>query len=258
MDTISWYVYLLGALAGLAAGFINTLAGNGSAITLPMLSMLGLPAGMANGTNRVGVAAQSLTGYLTFRKKGVHTDGAALWWLIVPAVVGSVAGAQLAVELHEKYLNLALSCLMALLLYLVVKDPERWLAAATPNPSGFRSVKTTLLMLAVGLYGGFIQAGVGILILAALVLGAGYSLNQANSIKSLLVFAFTIPALFIFIINGQVNWYLGLLLTVGQTAGAWAAATFAVKIPRANYWIRLLLIAVIVMAIVHFGRSFAA
>ncbi|OWY22144.1 sulfite exporter TauE/SafE family protein [Sphingobacteriales bacterium UPWRP_1] len=257
MDSIPWYVYLLGALAGLAAGVINTLAGNGSAITLPMLALLGLPAGMANGTNRVGVAAQSLTGYLTFRKKGVHTGGAELWWLITPAVAGSIAGAQLAVELNEKYLNLCLASLMVVLLYLVIKDPERWLAAETPHPKRLRSTKTVMLMFAVGLYGGFIQAGVGILILAALVLGAGYSLNQANSIKSLLVFAFTLPALFIFIINGQVNWFLGLLLTAGQAVGAWLAATFAVNMPTANQWIRVLLIAVIIVAIVHFGRNFA-
>lgn len=256
MEGTPWFIYLLAALAGLVAGIINTLAGNGSAITLPILALLGLPTGMANGTNRVGVAAQSLVGYLTFRKRGVRAGGSAMWWLITPAVLGSVLGAQLAVELNEKYLNLALSCLMVLLLYLVIKNPERWLAAQTPNKAKLRSLKTLLLMFVVGLYGGFIQAGVGILILATLVLGVGYNLTQANSIKSLLVFAFTLPALFIFLVNGQVNWPLGLLLTVGQSMGAWLAATFAVKIPQANAYIRWLLIGVIVVAIIHFGRHF--
>jgi len=257
METLPWYIYLFAIFTGFVAGIMNTLAGNGSALTLPVLVLLGLPTGVANGTNRIGVLVQSLTGYLTFKKGGMSADTAAFKWLVIPAVAGSVAGAQKAVVLHEKFLNLALACLMLLLLYLTLKNPAQWLTTQQPNAHKLRNAKTLMLMFLVGIYGGFIQAGVGIIILTALVPFAGYSLTQANSIKSLLVLAFTIPALLVFILNGQVNWLLGLLLSVGQALGAWVAATFALRVARANVYIRYLLIAVIVFACVQFFYKFA-
>jgi uncharacterized membrane protein YfcA len=251
METMPWYFYLFAVLVGFAAGIINTLAGNGSALTLPVLTFLGFT-GIANATNRVGVAVQSLVGYLSFRRGGIKTDGSTIWYLILPAIVGSITGAQIAVTLNEKYLNLVIGGLMFLLLYIVIKNPERWLATQTPDASKLRSPKNIAFMFMVGIYGGFIQVGVGIFILATLVLGAGYNLTQANSIKSLLVFAFTVPALLIFMSKGMVNWPLGLLLTVGQAAGAWIAVSFAVKVPSSNLWIRRLLIVVLLGAVVLF------
>ena len=252
MEIMPWYFYLFAALVGFVAGIINTLAGNGSALTLPMLTFLGLPTDIANATNRVGVAVQSLVGYLTFRKGGIKTDGSTIWYLILPSIVGSVAGAQFAVSINERYLNLILGVVMLLLLYLVVKNPERWLAAQTPDSTKLRSIKNIVFMYIVGFYGGFIQIGVGIFILAALVLSAGYNLTQANSIKSLIVFSFTLPALLVFIYQGYINWSLGLLLTVGQASGAWVAATYTVKISSSNIWIRRLLMLVLVWAVIHF------
>src|SRR5215213_1564020 len=91
-------------LTGFAAGFINTLAGSGSLLTLPILILLGLPANVANGTNRVGVLMQNVVAVATFRQSGA-LPLAGSWKLIVPSVVGSVIGAALAVDLDEMLLR---------------------------------------------------------------------------------------------------------------------------------------------------------
>ncbi len=248
---IAWYLYPLIILAGIVAGFINTLAGNGSAITLSLLVFLGLSPTMANGTNRVGVIVQSIIGYQTFKRNGmVHKEG--VWWLIVPAVLGAIIGALIAVDLDEATMNLALGILMIVLLGLVLVNPKKWLADQMVDPSKIKSPATIAAMFLVGMHGGFIQAGVGVLLLTTLVLGAGYSLSKANGVKLLIVIFFTTPALLLFLYHGQVNWFFAILLTVGQSIGAWIGATYASKYENANIWVRRLLIGVILIAIVKF------
>ena len=252
MDS-SWYALPILLFTGIISGFINTLAGSGSALTLPVLSFLGLPANMANGTNRVAVLFQSAIGYYTFRKGGVVPSfNKAMLWLILPTVIGAILGALIAVQLDEKMMNLALGLLMVFLLGLVVFNPKKWLLDQTADPDKFKSVGNVLLFFMIGLHGGFIQAGVGVLLLSALVLSAGYSLISANSIKLLIVLAFGFPALCLFAYYGQINWYYGLLLTMGQGFGAWLAAKFALHSPNAPIWIRRLLVVVLVVGIIRF------
>lgn len=246
-----WWLYPLAIFGGLLAGVINTLAGSGSAVTLPLLVFLGLDANMANGTNRVGIIFQSLIAVRKFKTSGnLQTKGIA--WLVVPAVIGAVIGALAATELNEESMNFALGVLMVFLLFLVLANPKKWLAEAMPDPSKLKSPRNVFLMFLVGIHGGFVQAGVGIMLLAVLVLGAGYSLVRANGVKLVIVFCFAVPALLLFAWNGQVNWFWGCLVAIGQSIGGWVGATFAVGYPQANVWIRRLLIVVILMAMVKF------
>jgi len=252
---LEWLVYPLVILAGLLAGFVNTLAGNGSAITLALLVFLGLSPTMANGTNRIGVAVQSLIACNTFRKRGmVPTQH--IWWLIIPTVLGAILGASIAVDLDEEMMNLALGILMLVLLGVVLFNPKKWLVEQTLNPQKIKSLKTVSVFFLVGVHGGFIQAGVGILLLAALVLGASYSLSQANGVKLLIVLVFTVPALSLFVYMGQVNWFYGALLSIGQSVGAWLGANFATRYENANLWVRRLLIVVILLGIVKFFKLY--
>jgi uncharacterized membrane protein YfcA len=214
-------------VVGFAAGFINTLAGSGSLLTLPMLILLGLPANVANATNRVGVLLQTIAAVATFRQRGA-LPLAGSWKLIVPAVVGSVVGAELAVDLDEALLRQTIGVLMLVLIVLMLLKPERWIAAhATPREP--RLLVEVPLFFAIGVYGGFIQVSVGLFLLAGLVLGAGYNLVGANALKNLIVLVLTAAALVVFIANDQVQWTLGLLLGAGQAVGAWVAARFAVR-----------------------------
>ncbi len=249
-----WLLYPAVIVAGIAAGIINTLAGNGSAITLSVLVFLGLPANMANGTNRLAILFQSYVGYRTFKNNDLLISEGK-WWMIIPAVIGAIIGAYVAVDLDEQMLNLAMGVLMVFLLILVLVNPKKWLADQKPDMSKVKSWKTILIFFLVGFHGGFIQAGVGVLLLAALVLGAGYSLKYANGIKLLIVLFFTAPAFLLFLYKGQVVWFWAILLTIGQIIGAWIAANFASHYPNANVWVRRVLIVVIIVAI---GKFFGA
>ena len=165
-------------VAGFIAGFINTLAGSGSLLTLPMLILLGLPANVANATNRVGVLLQTIAAVATFRHRGALPLGGS-WKLLVPSIVGGVVGAELAVDLDEALLRQTIGVLMLVLIVLMFLKPERWIAAhATPREP--RLLVEVPLFFAIGIYGGFIQVSVGLFLLAGLVLGAGYNLVGAN------------------------------------------------------------------------------
>ena len=214
-------------LTGFVAGFINTLAGSGSLLTLPILILLGLPANVANGTNRVGVVLQNIVAVATFRQRGaLPLEGS--WKLIVPSVLGAIVGAELAVDLDEALLRQTIGVLMIVLLVLMLLKPERWIAAHAARREP-RMLVEVPLFFAIGVYGGFIQVSVGLFLIAGLVLGAGYNLVGANALKNLIVLVFTAAALVVFVLNDQVQWTLGLLLGGGQALGAWVAAHFAVR-----------------------------
>jgi uncharacterized membrane protein YfcA len=233
-------------IVGFAAGFINTLAGSGSLLTLPLLILLGLPANVANGTNRVGVLLQNIVAVAAFRRRGtLPLEGS--WKLILPSVVGAVVGAELAVDLDEQLLRQTIGVLLLVLLAVMLLNPERWIASRVA-PREPRLLVEVPLFFAIGVYGGFIQVSVGLFLLAGLVLGAGYNLIGANAMKNLMVLVFTAAALVVFVVNGQVDWTLGLLLGAGQAAGAWTAVHFAVK--RGAAFVRSAVVVVTVVSAV--------
>jgi hypothetical protein len=158
-------------------------------------------------------------------------------------VLGSVLGAELAVDLDEALMRRVIGVLMLVMLAVMLLKPERWIAAhATRRPP--RLFVELPLFFVIGVYGGFIQAGVGIFLLAGLVLGAGFNLVGANAVKNLIVLVFTAAALVVFVRNGQVQWTLGLLLATGQAAGAWLAVRIAVK--RGAEFVRWVVIVIVV------------
>ena len=225
---MAWHSYLLLVGAGLAAGFINTLAGSGSAVTLPALMLLGLPANVANGTNRVAIVLQNVAGVSAFRRQGVlDVRGAAM--LSVPAVLGSVLGAQVAVSLNEELMRRAIGALMLVMLVVIVVRPKRWLQGEMEEMTGWPNWRQLLLFFAIGVYGGFIQVGVGIFLLSGLVLALDYDLVRANAVKVAIVLCFTAAALLVFVRNGQVRWDVGLILAIGNVIGAWLGARVAVE-----------------------------
>ena len=228
-------------IIGFAAGFVNTIAGSGSLLTVPMLILFGLPANVANGTNRVGVTFQNIVAVATFMRHGA-IDRAGAWRLLVPSVLGGIVGAQLAVDLDEALLRRVIGALMIGLLVVMLVQPERWLAA----PGARR--RTSLLLelpvfFAIGVYGGFIQIGVGIFLSAALVLCSGYDLVAANALKNVLVLAFTVAALVVFIVNHEVQWALGLLVAAFQGAGAWVAVHLTMR--RGAGFVRIAMIVIV-------------
>ncbi|MEA3334929.1 MAG: sulfite exporter TauE/SafE family protein [Chloroflexota bacterium] len=242
---MAWYLYLLAILAGTLAGFINTLAGSGSLITLPFLIFLGLPPTVANGTNRIGVLFQTMVSSTSFHRKGV-LDWRAGLILAIPATFGSILGARIAVDIDEEMMQTVIGVVMVIMLMIIIVRPNRWLEGSSELLFRRPGIKEILLFFAIGVYGGFIQAGVGIFLLAGLVLGVGYDLVRANAVKSLIIMIFTVAALAVFVANDQVVWSLGLLMAVGQMIGGWLGATFAVE--KGAVWVRRLLIVVVAVA----------
>lgn len=225
---MEWYTYLAIIVVGIIAGFINTLAGSGSLLTLPLLIFLGLPANVANGTNRVGILLQTIVAVGSFRKKKVfhYSEGT---WLVIPASIGSLLGALVAVNFSERILSLFIGGLLIFMFFIILIKPERWLREQAGKIDGSPKFWRMVIFFFIGVYGGFIQAGVGFFLLAGLVLGMGADLIKANALKAYIILVFTILALVVFIINGQVNLKVGLILAVGNMIGAWLGAHTAVS-----------------------------
>jgi len=250
-----WYFYLLLTGAGFLAGVINTLAGSGSLITLPVLIFLGLPATVANGTNRIGVILQNIVAGLSFnRSRMLDLRGALL--LSVPAIFGSLLGASIAVNLNEELMERVIGAVMVLMLFVMWLRPQRWLEGKVLTLEKALSWQQALVLFAIGVYGGFIQAGVGIFLLAALVLSVGYDLVRANAVKIVIILVFTISSLLIFASNNQVDWAAGVLLGSGNMGGAWVAARMAVA--KGASWVRWVVIATVAFSAAYLLGFFDA
>ena len=246
--------YLIAIAGAFVAGGINTLSGNGSAITLTILmELLGLPANVANGTNRVGVLTQGLAGTLAFRRAGrfagVAEDRADMRRIILITTLGAALGIYLGLSVDNASFRAIFRYLLIVMLVVIVVRPKRWLTAGR-SVRRLPLVATVPLYFALGVYGGFIQMGMGIFFLATLVLLARYEIIQANVVKVAVVTLYTALAVAVFAWRGLVDWRFGLLMAVGQTAGGYLTAVYATRDPRAGTVTYYLLIVVVLGAIV--------
>lgn len=244
-DGTTW---LLFAIAGVAAGIINTLAGSGSLITLPIFMFLcGLPANIANGTNRVGAIFQSAIGLYGFRKSGkVDYQGSS--WIVVPAIFGAILGAWLASEMSARQMTNVIGGLMVVMLVVLTVNPKRWLRESDSSTRNNKSPLSILAYFSIGIYGGFIQAGVGVFLLIALVMISKYSLKEGNGVKLLVILGFAIPTLAVFAWNNQVHFGYAFAMAGFQSIGAVIGVRFATRVPNANVWIHRLLIVILIAA----------
>lgn len=239
---MDWYVYPALALGGFAAGIINVIAGGGSLITLPLIIFVGgLPATVANCTNRVGVLLQNVTAVASFRSLGVVTHGLGPK-LLVPALIGTAIGAGFAITIDDEMFRRVLGVVMLVFVFVLLIDTKRWLREPDEAPRRM-GAGLFLTFVGIGIYGGFVQAGVGIFIIAALVLGAKLDLVRTNAVKVWVVLGYTAFALAIFVWQGQVDFAVGLVVATGQAAGGVIGARLTVK--KGNRWVRRVLIAVV-------------
>ena len=220
-------VLLLCLLGGLAAGIINTLAGGGSLLTLPILIFAGLPPKIANGTNRIPILVQNVFAVLSFRHGKVKTARHGLL-LAVPALVGAAAGSYTATVLSGETFRHVLAGV--LLLVLIPVFTKRTVPVSEDEPERGRVTPLSMvLFVGVGFYGGFVQAGVGFLVLGVLLLACGFDLVRANSIKVLVILIYTGVAVAIFVAQGQVDWLPAGAMLIGQSAGGWIGAKLAIR-----------------------------
>lgn len=233
MDPYVWQLPALAAV-GFVSGFLNILAGGGSLLTLPMLIFLGLPAVVANGTNRVGVICQNIFALSAFRRHGALPLRLALL-CTAPSLLGSYLGAQLAIDIDDRLFQHLLAVIMIGVLIITLIDPAKRLRGRELAYTPLRLAALLVAFFLIGIYGGFVQAGVGFLIIPVMLL-AGFDLVRTNAIKIFVVLAFTIPALGVFVWHGQVDWLLGLVLAAGNASGGWVASHVAIR--KGHDWIK--------------------
>lgn len=216
-----WEALLL-VVGGLAAGVINTMAGGGSALTVPLLVLAGVPGNQANGSNRVGILTSSAAAVLSFRQTGA-TNISGSGRVLLPTVIGSLVGSFGISQIADDTFETAFGVLMIPIVILTVLKPK-----ARLDVEAWPGWVTFAVFLGIGLYGGAFQAGVGLVLLAALT-RAGYDLVTANNIKVFINVVVTAIALPVFILNGDVVWGPALLLAAGFMAGGWTGAKLAVR-----------------------------
>ena len=249
MVDMEWYYYILVVLVGVFAGFLNTLAGSGSVISLAMLMFMGLPANIANGTNRIAILLQNIVGVGSFKKQKVFTFKEGIW-LAVPAIIGSLVGASLAVEINEDIMKKTIGGLLVFLFFIILYKPDAWVKGQAGLIRSKPSVVQVIIFFFIGMYGGFIQAGVGFFLLSGLVLGSGFDLVKANAIKAFIILLYTAFAIGIFIVNDQVDYKIGFILAAGNMIGAYIAVHFAVS--WGAKFVRYILLGVIIVASIKF------
>lgn len=230
---------------GLFAGFVNTVAGGGSAITIPILVEVLSDPLLANGTNRVAVLLQNSAGVAGFQR------GRVVPWdrirpLVLPVLGGALAGSWVATRIDPDAMEVVFAVVIVGVALSVLVSPRRWEGGAEAK---LGTAANVVVFTAIGFYGGFVQAGVGFLLLAGLVLGGGLNLVSGNAAKVVLILAFTVVALPVFFFAGQVSLLAGGVLAMGNMTGAWVASNLAVA--RGGGWIRWVVVVAALAAAVR-------
>ena len=229
-------------LAGLAAGTVNSIAGGGSLFTLPLLIFLGLPPTVANATNRIAVLSGGIGASETFRRSGLVPVS----WLKLaapPALIGAVLGTVAALMVPDLAFQRILSIVLVLaagwLFWNPIRPPDE--GRHFPPAGTARWISRAVFFL-VGVYGGFIQAGVGFIVLT-ITSANGLDLIRGNAVKAPLVFLFTLATVVLFTYSGMINWGMGLALAAGRILGA----TFGVRLQilKGQDWVRHVLTLII-------------
>ncbi len=238
---------ILLVIIGFITGIINIMAGGGSLLTLPMLIFLGLPPSVANGTNRVAILIQNIFSTAGFKSKGITTFPYSIYFG-VSAMFGAIIGAQIAVDIKGEVFNKILAIVMLFVVVFLVFNRKTKMEDYIERITGKHLWISIIVFFFIGIYGGFIQAGTGFLMLLALSGINQFSLVKSNAIKVIVALIYTTSALIIFIMNDQVNWKYGLILAIGNASGGWLASRWSVK--KGDGLVKIfLIIMVIIMAI---------
>lgn len=239
-----WYHYVLLVCVGFVVGFINTVAGGGSLISLAVLIFLGLPPSVANGTNRVAVIIQNAMGTAGFKSMGVSTFPFNIY-LGISASFGAVWGAYQAVDVKGETFNRILAIVMVVVVLIILFKPKMKLEDLQERITGKYLWVGIIAFFFFGIYGGFINAGLGFIMIIFLHFVNRMNLVRVNATKVAVVLIYTLAALVVFIVNDKVIWEVGLVLALGNGSGAWVASRFSVN--KGDGFIKTFLVVMVVI-----------
>jgi|FLOH01.1.fsa_nt_gi uncharacterized protein len=228
---------------GFIAGFINILAGGGSLLTLPILIFLGLPPAVANGTNRISIVIQNIFSVAGFKSKGVSEFPFA-GWMAVSAFFGAIIGAYLAIDIKGELFNKILAIIMVVVVIYMLINPKITNLQEERTKGKYFWI-SIIVFFGVGLYGGFIQAGVGFIMILALSGINHFTLVKSNAIKVFVALIYNISSIAVFAYADLIDWKYGLYLSIGNALGGWISSRYQVK--KGDGFVRLFLILMIVV-----------
>jgi uncharacterized membrane protein YfcA len=241
-----WQLGLLSAI-GVVAGFLNVMAGGGSLLTVPAMVFMGVPGPVANGTNRIAILAQNITAVTAFFRRG-FADFRLSLSLAACSLPGAVAGALIGTRLEGIWFNRALALIMVGVMLIMAFGGNRKQADSGSEPSRRQLILGHLCMVGVGFYGGFIQLGIGFIIMPVLHRVMGLDLVRTNMHKVFIVMSYTVVALAVFASQVEILWVVGLALALGNSIGGWIATN--VQVDRGEGVINLVLNVVLVAFII--------
>lgn len=226
---------LLLLLAGFLGGCVNTLAGGGSFIVFPALLFAGVPPVLANASNTYAALPGYVSGAIGLWKHVAAHKEKLLPYSIV-ALLGGYLGAELLLKVSNEQFSGVVPWLMlfAVVLFAFGAQINRWIAAQSHGRSGLAKAGAIALLAVLALicvYGGFFNAGLGILLLAFLALAGFDDIHAMNGLKLCISSIVAVIAVARFAMGGTIDWYHGTIALVGVTTGAYLAARFAHLVP---------------------------
>lgn len=233
-------------LTGFVAAFLNTVGGGGSLFTVPILTFFGLPITSANATNRVALLVQNLFAVGGFRSKKVALPWPYSLYLGLSTLAGGIIGSLIASRVNDELFERIFAIVMIVSVFLIVFNPKK--SKGEEQLTFKRQVLGTICFFFLGIYGGFVQAGIGFLVLAVLNIVNNMNLVTSNYVKVFSALVYTAASVIVFALEGKINWATGGILAIGMAWGGWFASRWSVD--KGEVWIkRVMIISIIAMAI---------
>ena len=235
-------------ISGIFVGFINTLAGGGTIISMSLFMLLGLPPAVANATNRIPIILQNLVSVFNFYQNK-KLDVKKAFYCTIPVAIGSLFGSGLSIVISDSIFIVFYVIIMVFMLLLMFLKPDKWLKGDVNKMNTPVSALQLFFYFLIGIYAGFIHIGMGYFLLAVLVLMGGYDLLRANAMKSFIVLLYAPVSLIVFIYYGEIDYTFGFIHAIGNMIGAYIASKWAVK--WGMNFIRWVVVIFIVISCLH-------
>lgn len=234
-------------ITGFVAAFLNTVGGGGSLFSVPILTFLGLPITCANATSRVAILFQNISAVGGFRSKGIELPWPYSLYLGLSSLGGGLIGALLASRIQDDIFNKIFVAVMIFSVFLILYDPFR---SKGKEKLDFKSQVTgSICFFFIGIYGGFVQAGIGFLVIAVLSIVNNLNLVKSNYVKVFAAIVYTAVSVAVFAYEGKIEWITGLILAIGHALGGWYASRWSVN--KGEIWIKRVMIASIILMAVY-------
>lgn len=241
-----WYVYPLIILVGFLAAFLNTVGGGGSLFSVPILTFLGLPITTANATSRVALLFQNIFAVGGFRSKKVELPWPYSIYLGLASLGGGLIGSLWAAQVPDHIFKKIFVAVMVLAVLLILFDPFK--SDGTERLDSRSQVIGSISFFFIGIYGGFVQAGIGFIVIAVLGVVNRLTLVKSNYVKVFAAIVYTGVSVMVFAWQGKIHWVTGLVLAIGHAGGGWYASRWSVK--AGDVWIkRVMVVSILIMAL---------